>query len=97
MKDFEEASRKVWEDSLWRFEGEAMKALSDPGDRQALTDMINEWKRLGESTLLKLSQNQPWNMPLYFALSAAILNRREIIRLRKSLVTSGENMASLLH
>ncbi len=81
----EEASKKVWEDSLSRFEGDAMKALLNPEDCLALADMINEWKRLGESTVLKLSMNQPWNMPLYFALSAAVLNRREINELKKSL------------
>ena len=81
----EEASKKVFEDNLARFEGDAMKALSNSEDRQALTELIEEWRRLGEPALLKLSMNQPWNMPLYFALSAAILNRREINELKKSL------------
>jgi hypothetical protein len=85
MLNFEEASKKVFEDNLARFEGDAMKALSNSEDRQALTELIEEWRRLGEPALLKLSMNQPWNMPLYFALSAAILNRREINELRKSL------------
>ncbi|MGD0805496.1 MAG: hypothetical protein ABSA11_15660 [Candidatus Bathyarchaeia archaeon] len=85
MNEVEEASRKVCEDSLWRFEGDAMKALTNPEDHQALVDLINEWKRLGEHTLRKLSLNEPWNMPLYFALSAAVLNRREINELKKNL------------
>jgi len=46
---------------------------------------ISEWKRLGPATLQKLSMNQPWNMPIYFALSAAIPNRREINELKKNL------------
>jgi hypothetical protein len=83
--NFEEASRKIWEDSIDRFERHSMEALRDPEDRKALADMISEWKRLGETTLVKLSLNQPWNMPLYFALSAAVLNRREINELKKNL------------
>ncbi|MGD0805146.1 MAG: hypothetical protein ABSA11_13860 [Candidatus Bathyarchaeia archaeon] len=92
--DLEEASKKVFEDAMNRFENDAMKTLSNQEDREALAELIVEWRRLGERTLLKLSMNQPWNMPLYFALSAAVLNRREINRLRKSLVTSGKNTAS---
>jgi hypothetical protein len=61
-----------------------MKALTTSEDREALADLINDWKRLGEHTLLRLSLNQPWNMPLYFAISAAVLNRREIMEFRKS-------------
>ena len=79
----DEASKKVWEDTLSTFEGDAMKSLSNPEDRQAFTELINDWRRLGEPTLKKLSLNQPWNMPLYFALSAAVLNRREINELKK--------------
>ena len=83
--NIEEASKKVFEENMMRFENDTKKALINPEDRKALEDMISEWKRLGEPTLLKLSMNQPWNMPQYFALSAAILNRREINELRKSL------------
>jgi hypothetical protein len=83
MKELEEASKEVCEDSLSRFEGDAMKALSNPEDRQALSDLISDWRRLGEHTLLKLSLNQPWNMPLYFAFSAAVLNRSEINELKR--------------
>ena len=82
MNDTEEASRKVWDENMARFERDSLKALTDPEDRQAFLDMIAGWKRLGLPTLHKLSMNQPWNMPLYFALSASILNRREINQLK---------------
>ena len=81
----EEASRKVFNDLVSGFERDTAKVFTAPKDREALADMISEWKRLGPSTLQKLSMNQPWNMPLYFALSATILNRREINELKKQL------------
>jgi len=83
----EEASKKVFEDNMERFERQAMKALLNQEDRTALTDLISDWKRLGEHTFKELSLNQPLNMPLYFALSAAVLNRREINDLKKSVKT----------
>ena len=79
----EEASRKVFDDNMARFERDSMKALTDPQDREALAELVGEWRRLGDHTLRKLSMNQLWNMPLYFALSAAILNRRMINELKK--------------
>ncbi len=79
----EEASIKVFNEMMTRFERDTERVFTAPEDREALADMILEWKRLGPKTLQKLSMNQPWNMPLYFALSAAILNRREIDKLRK--------------
>lgn len=81
----EEASKKVFDEMIARFERDTEKVFTAPEDREALADMIGEWKRLGPKTLQKLSMNQPWNMPLYFAFSAAILNRMEINELRKSL------------
>ena len=81
----EEASRKVFEDLLIRFERDTKEVFTAPEDSEALADMISEWRRLGDHTLRKLSMNQPWNMPLYFALAAAVLNRREINELRKNL------------
>jgi len=83
----EEAARKVFEETMTRFEHDTSMVFTTQEDREALADMIGEWKRLGPKTLQKLSMNQPWNMPLYFALAAAILNRREINELRKSLKT----------
>ena len=79
----EEASRKVFADTMTLYEHQTEKVFTANEDRQALADMIEEWKRLGPTTLQKLSMNQPWNMPIYFALSAAVLNRREINELRK--------------
>ena len=69
------------------FEHETDKVFTDPSDREALADMIGEWRRLGPNTLKKLSMNEIWNMPLYFALSAAILNRREINELKRQLAS----------
>jgi len=81
----EEASKKVFNDLVSRFEKDTKEVFTAPEDREALADMISEWKRLGPKSLQKLSMNQPWNMPLYFALSAAVLNRREINELKKRL------------
>ncbi len=81
----EEAAKKVFDEMMTRFERDTSMVFTALEDREALADMMSEWKRLGPKTLQKLSMNQPWNMPLYFALSAAILNRREINELRKSL------------
>jgi hypothetical protein len=81
----EEASKKVFNDLVSRFEKDTMEVFTAPEDREVLADMISEWKRLGPKSLQKLSMNQPWNMPLYFALSAAVLNRREINELKKRL------------
>ena len=85
MVTVEEASRKVFEDKVKIFERATVNVFADLEDRRALTDMINEWRRLGPETLRKLSRDEPWNMPLYFALSAAILNRKEITRMSKKL------------
>jgi hypothetical protein len=83
----EEASKKVFNDLITRFERNAENVFTAPEDREALADLISEWKRLGERTLQKLSMNQPWNMPLYFPLAAAVINRKEINELGKSLKT----------
>jgi hypothetical protein len=83
----EEASRKVFDDLVTGFERDTAKVFTASEDREALAEMISEWRRLGPATLQKLSMNQPWNMPLYFALSATILNRRGIKELRKQLCT----------
>jgi hypothetical protein len=80
----EEATRKVFEDDLKRFEKDTQKVFTALEDREALAAMISEWRRLGPTTLQRLSMNRPWDMPIYFALSAAILNRREINELKKS-------------
>jgi hypothetical protein len=69
----EEASKKVFNDLVSGFERDTAKVFNDPEDREALRGMIEEWKRLGPATLQKLSLNQPWNMPLYFALSPRAL------------------------
>ena len=91
MVTTEEASRNVFEDSLKSYERATEKVFTDPEDRKALADMISEWRRLGPETLCRLSMNQPWNMPLYFALSAAVLNRREINELREHIKQSLES------
>jgi len=84
----EEASKKLFNDLVAGFEKDTAKVFTASEDREALAEMISEWKRLGPATLQKLSMNQPWNMPIYFALSATILNRREINELKKNLKKS---------
>ena len=81
----EEASKKIFDEIMMRFEHDTGMVFTTPEDSEALADMIGDWKRLGLKTLQKLSLNQPWNMPLYFALSSAILNRCEINELSRSL------------
>ncbi|MGD0805790.1 MAG: hypothetical protein ABSA11_17145 [Candidatus Bathyarchaeia archaeon] len=43
----EEASQKVFNDNMERFERGAIKSFTDPEDSQALADLIVEWRRLG--------------------------------------------------
>ena len=68
-----------------RFKRDAEKVFTGPEDVEALNDMIWEWERLGSSSLKKLAMGEIWNFPLYISLASAILNRREVNGLRKSL------------
>lgn len=83
----EKASRRIWEEDLSQFERTCMKSLTSPEDRQALTDLIADWESLGDPTLMRLAMNQPWSMPLFFTLSASILDRREINELKAALTS----------
>ena len=53
----EEASRKVFADTMTLYEHQTEKVFMAPEDREALSDMIEEWKRLGTTTLQKLDES----------------------------------------